>query len=530
MHRNFRLAFLICVCITAAQCGVAADQPQASASRQAAGHPNVLLIAIDDLNAWVGALGGHPLVKTPHLDRLFARSVYFTNAHCTAPVCAASRNSFLSGLRPTTTGWYDNVDQIRLLQRDWESVLKNTIPLPRHFRDNGYVTMAAGKIYHTGVADFDSDHLWNDTLPKHKWPAGFQAGLGRYDTTFGPLPADGGQIFKTFGRGGDSLCWSALTSEEIPGGAMPDELVAQWAVGRLQQNYDRPFLLAAGFVRPHLPYTVPARFFDLYPADTIGPMRVAPGEMSDIPIIGKAMAFCEMIPGGDDKGVRAVSETYRQELVRAYLACVSFVDEQVGKVVDALDASPYGANTIVVLLSDHGQHLGEKKHWRKMALWEESTRVPLAIRTPSMNVTGACPRSVSLLDVYPTLVELCNLPKLDTLEGTSLTPLLRDPIREWDRPALITWHYKNHAVRSDRWRYIVYRDGTEELYDHATDPTESTNLAGDPHYAGVVKAHREWLPKSEAMPNKDPAYSHDVYDDVVSRWKDAGGPPEWLRE
>ena len=206
---------------------------------------------------------------------------------------------------------------------------------------------------------------------------------GKNGGHFHPFPADGGAIYQKYGKSisGHSLCWGALDAEDMPDEGMPDEQIADWAVERLQRDYDQPFFLAVGFVRPHVPYTAPRRFFDLYPLDQVVIPQVPSDEMSDIPLLGKVMAY-GTIPGGDHQNVLEVGPEYWREMTRAYLACVSFVDEQAGKVLDALDASPHANNTVIVFVSDHGQHLGEKRHWRKMALWEESTRVPLAIRVP----------------------------------------------------------------------------------------------------------------------------------------------------
>lgn len=457
--------------------------------------PNVVFIAIDDLNDWVGALGGHPQAMTPNLDRLISRSLLFTNAHCAAPVCSASRHALLSGLRPSTTGWYSNSSKS---MEKYEQALGDTLPMPTHFKLNGYKTLAAGKIFHKGTSDVEGYEYWDEARPRYRWPAdllarghGYQGKSGGH---FHPFPPDGGGIYQLFGKGvdGQSLCWGALDKQDIPEEGMPDEQIAAWAVDQLQKKHERPFFLAVGFVRPHVPYTAPREFFEMHPLDDIVMPDVPDDELVDIPIFGKAMAY-GTIRGGDHSTVLRVGPEYWREMVRAYLACVSFVDAQAGKVLDALDSSPYADNTIVVFWSDHGQHLGEKKHWRKMCLWEESTRVPLSIRMPDGLQAGQlCDRPVSLIDLYPTLTELCEIPSATGMEGTSLRTLMDDPSAEWDVPAVTTWHYKNHAVRSQRWRYIRYRDGSEELYDHQQDPGEHRNLAGQSRYESVLREHRQW--------------------------------------
>ena len=329
--------------------------------------PNVLFVAIDDLNDWIGALGGHPQAKTPNLDRLISQSVLFTNAHCAAPVCSASRHALLSGLRPSTTGWYSNTSKSL---ESYERTLGETVPIPTHFKRNGYKTLAAGKIFHKGTSDVQGYEYWDEERPRYKWPEelaarghGYQGDKGGH---FHPFPPDGGAIYQKYQKGvnGQSLCWGALEAADMPPEGMPDEQIAEWAVSRLNQRHERPFFLAVGFVRPHVPYTAPKEFFDLYPLDEVAVPEVPDGEMDDIPLWGKAFAY-GTIEGGDHHNVLSIGPDYWREMTRAYLACVSFVDAQAGKVLQALEESPYADNTIVVFWSDHGQHLGEKHHWRQ---------------------------------------------------------------------------------------------------------------------------------------------------------------------
>lgn len=520
MKKSAASAIGILVVLTA----LAADHVQAEVPR-----PNVLFIAIDDLNDWIGALGGHPRASTPHIDHLFSRSTYFSNAHCNAPVCAASRNSLLSGLRPSTTGWYTNTKTIR---KNFKNVLGDVPPLPQHFRANGYHTLAGGKVYHKGVSDFARELLWDETKPKYRWPQKFlDRGHGYGGKHFFPFPRDGGQIFQRYGKGvrGQSLCWAALEPEDIPDGVMPDEDLATWAVEQLQRSYDKPFFLAVGFRRPHVPFTAPKQYFSRYDLSSINIPHMPIDEMSDVPLFGKAMAL-GTLPDGDHENVLGISHDYWREMIRAYLACVSFVDDQVGKVITALDASSHKSNTIVILWSDHGQNLGEKRHWRKQCLWEESTRVPLAFRLPEQEPAGqCCSRPVSLIDIYPTLVELCNLPPVEEIEGESLMPLLNDPESAWERPAVTTWHYKNHSVRSEKWRYTLYRDGSDELFDHQYDPQEHHNLADDPQYRDIVAAHRQWVPKINVLPDGTNQWRGDSFERTLEVWSTTGGPPDWLK-
>jgi iduronate 2-sulfatase len=491
--------------------------------------PNVLFLAIDDLNDWIGALGGHPQAKTPNLDRLISQSVLFRNAHCAAPVCSASRHALLSGLRPSTTGWYSNSAKSK---KRYEEALGETVPMPTHFKHNGYRTMAAGKIFHKGTSDVEGYDYWDETRPKYKWPKelvarghGYQGKGGH----FHPFPPDGGAIYQKYQEGvdGQSLCWGALEKADMPPEGMPDEQIAAWAVDQLQQKHDKPFFMAVGFVRPHVPYTAPKEFFDLYPPGDIVMPHVPNDEMDDIPLWGKAMAL-GTIDGGDHRAVLDVGPDYWKEMVRAYLACVSFVDAQAGKVLDALETSPHADNTIIVFWSDHGQHLGEKRHWRKMALWEESTRVPLAIRLPkSINAGGSCDRAVSLIDIYPTLLDLCSLPNVKGLEGISLIPQLQDPSTRRLEPAITTWQYNNHAARSLNFRYIRYRDGSEELYDHRTDPGEHQNLANDPKLASIKKKLGAYMPTNNVVPTSIKEGGTDSYGRKYARLRNEG-IPEWL--
>jgi len=490
--------------------------------RQVPDRPNVLFIAIDDLNDWVGVLNGNPQAHTPNLDRLLNRGVYFSNAHCSAPVCNTSRHSLLSGLHPANTGWYGSIPTSQI-GKSYENVLNGRVPLPTHFRNNGYTTLAAGKIFHNGVQDFDYPY-WDVTRPAKY---GFRKDAFN-KSKFAPYPPDGGYFYKKYkGKASKSLCWAALEDDEMPPAGMPDEQIAQWAVGQLDKKHDKPFFLAVGFLRPHVPYTAPKRFFKHYPMDEVKIPDVPDDEMSDIPIFGKAMAY-GTLPDGDHKEVLDAGPDYWKELVRAYLACTTFVDDQVGKVLDALDAGPYADNTIIVLWTDHGQHLGEKKHWRKQALWEEATRVPLFFSYPGMKAKNRiCDRPVSLIDIFPTLSTLCGLPEQD-LDGVNIKPLLDNPDAERGRPVVTTRYYKNHSVRSQDWRYIQYRDGTEELYDHRADPGEHINRVGDPDVLSVLAEHRRWLPNQNAYPPGEDHFPEDRYDEKVQEFREKG-IPAWLR-
>jgi arylsulfatase A-like enzyme len=421
--------------------------------------PNVLFLAIDDLNDWIGVLGGHPATKTPNLDRLARRGALFTRAYCTAPACNPSRTALLCGVRPSTSGVYHN-------NQPWRPVLPKAVTLPQHFMAHGYQVAGGGKIFHGSYPDAAS---WQEYF---KQPG---------DPRPAVLPANGIPDTAHFD-------WGPV---DVADEAMGDSKVAQWASNYLGKKHDKPFFLAAGMFRPHLPWYVPRKYFEEFPLARITLPRVKDDDLDDVPPIGRRMAR----PEGDHKKV--VESKNWEKAVQGYLASITFSDTCVGRILDALDQSPYAQNTIIVLWTDHGWHLGQKQHWRKFALWEEATRVPLMFVVPGLTRAGSrCERTVNLLDLYPTLAELCGLPAREGLEGTSLVPLLKDPAAAWDRPSVTTHGRNNHAVRSEQWRYIRYSDGTEELYDHRTDPHEWTNLAGKPEHAAVKKELAAWLPKT----------------------------------
>ncbi len=501
--------------------------------------PNVLFIAIDDLNDWIGTMGGHPQAITPQMDRLFDQGMQFTNAFCSQAVCTASRNSLMSGLHPSTTGWYGSTADMR---KTYDSVMAGNKMLSEYFKDNGYKTLSVGKIYHSGESDYKertqqfwdeyAPHFWNNMEVNIK-----ENGYGYRGHMFYPFPEKGGQLVQLYGEetiNRDyretnrfySLCGGPLDPEDIPEKGMYDEQIADWAIDQINKDHEKPFFLAVGFVRPHVPYAAPRKYFELYDFGNIVIPEMPEDELSDIPLMGKAIAY-GYTPKGGWGDVNSKPDILK-ELVHSYLACVSFVDEQVGKLINALKKSPYADNTVIVLWSDHGQHLGEKRHFRKQALWEEANRVPLIFHYPGMKNGGAkSSRPVSLLDIYPTLIDLCQLPENEYLEGNSLLPLLENPSTDWPHYTLSTWRYKNHSVRSERYRYILYRDGSEELYDHETDPGEHQNLAENPDFAKVILDHRRFLPKKDALPAGTTEWKGDKYEDLIELWKKEG-VPEWL--
>ena len=431
-------------------------------SAESAQRPNVLLIAIDDLNDWVGCLGGHPQARTPHIDALASRSTLFANAHCQAPICNPSRTSVLLGLRPSTTGIYRNSPWFRKTAGN-----KGRITLPQQFGETGYITMTAGKIYHGSRVD----------------PESFQ--------TVGPRPGQRLPIDKTVVEipNVGSRLWD-YGVQDYPEAEFGDFVTASWAIEQLDGEFDKPFFMAVGLYRPHVPWYAPKSAFDLHPISNVLLPQVNSSDLSDLPQAAKDLTRNPTPPAHR----WFVESGQWDDAVQAYLASTSFTDAQVGRIIEALDRSPHAENTIVVLFSDHGFHLGEKERWAKQSLWERSTRVPLVIRLPGQSTGLVCQRPVELLSIYPTLLELCEVDAPGELDGVSIVPLLHDSSAAWTRPAVTTYQQNNHAVRSERYRYIRYVDGSEELYDHQTDPQEWVNLASDEKYASVIEEHARWLP------------------------------------
>lgn len=450
--------------------------------------PNVLFLAVDDMRDWVGHLGGYGgRVHTPNIDRLAARGTAFANAHTAAPVCCPSRAAVMTGRFPSSTGIYGN-------QHWWKPHRPDMVTLPAHFRANGYTAVGAGKLFHHTVGNnppgqwnayrrlvFDDD-AWSRVSRRFKT-------LYPY-TRPQPVPDD------------FPFCGVTLYSPEVDWGVLhkpeaefDDARSVDYAIEFLKRRHDRPFFLACGTFRPHLPWYTPRKYFDLYPLADVKLPQAPADDLDDIPGPGRRLALAK---SGDLKKVREAGKW--KESVRAYLASISFADAQVGRLLDAFYQGPYARNTIVVFWSDHGWHLGEKGHWHKRTLWEEATRVPFIVVAPGHGRPGQlCHRAVSLVDIFPTLVELCGLPT-EGLDGTSLVPLVDDPLSAREPPAVIMDQNRHCAVRDDRYRYIRYSDGSEELYDHEQDPAERTNRARDPRLRREKERLAGWIPSRWAPP------------------------------
>lgn len=468
-------------------CGVQADDP-----------PNVLFISLDDMNDWLGCYGGHPNANTPNIDRLAKRGLLFSNAHCVSPICGPSRAAVLTGLRPETSGVYHN-------RGTYIDYVPNAVTLPEQFRANGYKTMAAGKVDH-GLGE-PNTRLWDENGPdcgvlgtpfikdeldtKHMTPTRL-IDRGKLKIT---LPANGGlSAIDRPNNKWDSFDWAPL---DCPETEFPDRKIADWGIAKLNQRHDKPFFLALGFYKPHQPFFAPRRFFDIYDPEKVELPKTIAGDLYDVPSPGHFLATQPWTSGTHST---VVSHGKWREATRAYLATVSFVDSLVGRVVDALDRSPHTDNTWIVLWSDHGWSLGEKEHWGKHVPWKECVRMPLIIVPPKSSAPEGfdpgqvCTAPVSLLDLYPTLVEACSLSPRAEIEGNSLLPLMADHKMVWNQAAVSTIGRGSHSVFTERWRYIHYFDGSEELYDLGNDPHEWFNLSNKDEVAEIKRSLARHIP------------------------------------
>lgn len=460
--------------------------------------PNVLFISLDDMNDWLGCYGGHPDAKTPNIDRLAERGVLFSNAHCVSPICGPSRASVLTGMRPETTGVYHNKGK-------YIDYVPDAVTFPEHFRANGYVAMAAGKVNHDlGEPD---PRLWNENGPDCGVLGTPFVGDELHTVKMTPeriinrgllkitLPANGGlSAIDRPNNTWDSFDWAPLDCPETD---FPDRKIADWSAGQLSKKHNKPFLMAVGFYKPHQPFFAPRKYFDLYDPTKVALPRTIAGDLHDIPAAGRELATQPWTSGTHQT---VAKHGAWREAVHGYLATVSFADSLVGRVVDALDKSTYAENTWIVLWSDHGWSLGEKEHWGKHVPWNESVRMPLMIIPPrnskldGFEPGSRCDARVSLLDLYPTLIDACGLPHRKELEGNSLLPLITDPDANWNDAVVSTIGRGTHSISTDNWRYIHYFDGSEELYDLKNDPNEWFNIADQKEQASVKKQLAKHIP------------------------------------
>ena len=455
--------------------------------------PNVIFIVVDDLNDWCGFLGGHPQARTPNIDRFAHSGMAFTNAHCAYALCNPSRTAMLTGLQPWNSGVWGN-------EQDWRRshLLAQQPTIPEQFRAQGWFTAASGKIYHAshggpegklagwhgGRRGFELDRAWRDRAP--------EPGVQIPD-----LPVHTGRNFN--GLNIWHWDWGVIDKTDDE---MDDAKVAAWASDFIEhRSLDRPYFLAVGFYHPHSPWYAPKKYFDLFPPDQIKLPEVKDDDLADVPEVAKGYLK------GEHFHKQILEHHLWKDAVRAYLASIAFADAMVGRVLDSIDRSPQRDNTIVVLTSDHGWYLGQKQRWHKGGLWEEGTRVPLIVRAPGVAQPGkTTAQPVSLVDLYPTFCELSGAAKPPALDGTSLVPLLKNPDAKRERGTVTAMGGEgkaSYAVRTDRWRYIRYHDGSEELYDHQTDPHEWTNLAAKPEHAELKRTLAAQLPAQWKTAHRD---------------------------
>lgn len=459
---SFAVAFLSAVSCSNLLCGKVTAFPAAEPTNET--KPNIVFIAIDDMNDWVGFLGGHPQARTPHMDKLAKRSVNFTNAHCVSPACSPSRLALLYGVQPFHSGLYPFYDHKKIPAE----TLNRYTSLPALFRKNGYKTYGSGKIFH-GYKDL-GDH-WDDYHQPKNVKLKYNAAAGY-------------QINKSKKM---AFCPTTNPLEEHP-----DYQVTDYGIDVIQQKHDQPFFVGIGIVKPHLPFVCPQEFFDQQ-AQTIEKPMIRYRDLADVPTVGRSMAKL-----GDDYRFR--TDEAWGKVRKAYLACNSWVDFNVGRILRAIESSGNADNTIVVLWSDHGYHFGEKRSFRKFSLWEESTRVPLIIHDPRPGkmTPGNCDEAVSLIHIYRTLSEMANITAPGYADGISLCPQIQDPSLEVKPPAITTWGRGNFSVRDDRYRYTRYFDGGEEFYDHSDDPMEWENRIDSAELAAIKMRLKACLPAQPA--------------------------------
>ena len=458
-------------------------------------NPNILFISIDDLNDWIEPLGGHPQARTPNLKRLAKQAVNFTNCYCASPSCNPSRTALLTGIHTYNSGMYSNY-QI------WREVLPEAQTLPQHFSQQGYWSAGAGKIFHNNMPDPQS---WDDYYPSK------EKHMPQYSR---PKPGQTVNMPSFPDMYGD-FDWSPI---EIPDEQTGDYKSVNWIISQLQKEHPKPFFLACGIYRPHVPWYVPQKYFDIFPLETVRLPKVLENDLDDVGERAREIAY-----RGGNYHKHVLEAGQWEKAVQGYLASIAFADALLGKLLDTLERSSYAHNTIVVVWSDHGWQLGEKEHWRKFALWENVMRSVLMIKVPKGTIGlpegskagNRCDRITSLIDIYPTLNELCGFHQKQGLDGHSLVPLFKNPREKWPFPAITTYHFSEFSVRTEEWRYTRYIDDSEELYDHRSDPEEWTNLAYKPKYMEIKKQLARHIPKNPAplaetsykiMPHHIPPY------------------------
>jgi uncharacterized sulfatase len=459
-----------------------------AAEKVPSGKPNVLFIAVDDLNNHLGCYG-NKVVQSPNIDRLAKRAVRFDRAYCQFPLCSPSRVSLLTGLRPDQTRIFDLSTDFR------KQTITNVVTLPQLFRQNGYFVGRVGKMYHYGVPaqigtpGLDDPVSWDVAINPRGRDRDEEGKVTNLNTNANRRNPNAPKTNAPPALGA-ALAWYASEGKDEE---FTDAKVAAETIRLLEDFKDRPFFIGCGFYRPHVPWIVPKKYFDLYPLEEIQVPKMPNDDRDDKP----APAFWVKPPN------YARTEDELRQAKRAYYAAITYMDAQLGKVLDALDRLKLWDNTIVVLWGDHGWHLGEHGCWQKQSLFEESARVPLLISAPGQKARGkTSARIVETVDLFPTIIDYAGLPAPHKLAGTSLRPLLDRPTLAWDRPAYTQTRrggtnnfFMGRSVRTDRWRYTEWADGRKgtELYDHKNDPCEHNNLAGDLKHAAVVEQMKNLL-------------------------------------
>ncbi len=481
------LVFFACSCLVF-------PTPVNSAER-----PNILFIGVDDLNDWIGCLNGHPQARTPNIDRLAKRGVLFTNAHCAAPACNPSRAAVFSGLMPERTGVWSNDSQ------KIEKASPKTILLPHFFRSEGYQTLGTGKLLHgktTGFFDesFQVNQRWSP-FPKNavRYTKVELTSKGTNNPRHLMKDSLGRQVVLPINRmpsdrkpnkpDGESFDWGGF---DVPDSDFGDTQITSWAMEKLQGGLGdkKPFFLGVGYYRPHIPLFAPQKYFNRFKESPGKLPFVVTDDLKDVGPIASKWARDPVTAGSHETVLK-----HRQwrAAVEAYLACTTYVDHEIGRLLSVLDKSNAADDTWIFLWSDHGWHLGEKEHWGKWTGWERSTKVPLIVVPPKrlakqFALAGSrCDQPVGLIDLFPTLSNVCGLSAPENLDGKSLLPLLHDPAKQTDRVIITTFGKGNFSLRNIRWRYLSYANGEEELYDLKNDPNEWANLSGDPRFTKVKK-------------------------------------------
>ena len=443
---------------------------------------NILMICIDDLNGWVNCMNPKINIHTPNIDALARKSTLFTEAYCAAPYCNASRMAVFTGCWPSTTGIYRN-------EPYWENPNRKNNFIEYISRQQ-YATISAGKVFHgkynypkakskksksaTWVNQEDRSLLWKQQMQIPREPL-----LNQFPSNGLHFDSEGKPWTPHFD-------WGVLTKEQEA--QHPDVLTANYIINQLSVDQEEPFLTIAGLYKPHLPWYAPQRCFDHYPLEEIDEEHIFEDDLEDVPDIAKVWA--------NSPADHSTLENRKlvKHAIQGYKASISFADEQIGRIMDALNNSKFKDNTVVAVWSDNGFHLGEKLHWRKFTLWDEATKVPLIIHNGEISSAGQVIKTpVSLIDVFPTLVEMANNKPMQGTDGRSLVPLIQKDRTDQHSKAVMFWGKGNSSIRKDNWRYILYSNGEEELYNRINDPKEHTNLANHPEYKNIKKQLKKLL-------------------------------------